>query len=438
MRDAKRRLASVLSVAKLASPSDLRTTDTDMHTPHEVTSEAPEMGSPDRRASRVLCAPNDQALREAEAALNEPERPCEEESGGVTSMVSTQLMKKTVVMQLSDGVVMGAELVGKGIEVTGETTKKVSDFLQRPFLLKRGSSTIAETKPELKDAVAAQRAIEKLTVVVNKEEASAKLGVTLTSNAGDAYPVVSVLASGGACATKACQLQGKLMEGDKIASVKGFTHVVHLDTEAAFSAVPTAQLLKKAVGLIRCTVERTHEGSGLVETLVVCLEKKSADELLGIELVSAPGDKHPKIKSVVDRYTKGSAAGKLVPGDVLLAVSTATAEEEIGTVAVVSADGHPASIVALFLATCLGPITIEVLRFADKEKRRKSAEAIYMGPGVVLHDSDDAPGVGTTIIAAGDVGAAGQAGKLQHEELEAVCLGGLTAGSGRDGGGCMV
>ena len=127
-----------------------------------------------------------------------------------------------------------------------------------------------------------------------------------------------------------------------------------------------------------------------------------------------------------------------MPGDVLLAVATATAEEEIGTVAVVGADGNPASTVALFLASCLGPITMEVLRFADKEKRRKSVAAIYMGPGVVLHDSDDAPGVNTTTIAAEDVGAAGQAGKLQHEELEAVGLGGLTAGSGRDGGGCMV
>ena len=69
-----------------------------------------------------------------------------------------------------------------------------------------------------------------------------------------------------------------------------------------------------------------------------------------------------------------------------------------------------------------------------------SVAAIYMGPGVVQHDSDDAPGVNTTTIAAEDVGAAGQAGKLQHEELEAVGLGGLTAGSasGRDGGGCMV
>ena len=107
-------------------------------------------------------------------------------------------------------------------------------------------------------------------------------------------------------------------------------------------------------------------------------------------------------------------------------------------VAVIGADGHPASTVALFLASCVGPITMEVLRFADKEKRRKSVADIYMGPGAVLHDTDDTPGAGTTTIAAEDVGAAGQEGKLQQTELEAAGLEGLTAGSGRDGGGGMI
>ena len=418
LTNAKKVAEIVSDIAAEALKEELLTTDGDAHMPLEVTTEAPEAGTTDRKASFVLSAADEEALAAAVADLKKEPEP---EPLVMSEQVNQMVFKKSIVKQVADGITTGIDVAGKVIESTEKAVKVATDSIQRPSLIKRGSSTIVETKGDLKAAIAANKSIKKVTVVVNKPDSMAKLGVTFTSHPGDSHPVVSVLAEGGAASTKACQLQGVLMAGDKISTVTCFTKVVRLDTKAAFSATPTAKLLQKAIGAIKFTIEREHPG-GKPEMMEIVLVKSAVEDKLGIDLVSKPGDLHPTIKNVVDRYTMGKAAGKLKEGDVIHGVQAAMAEESIGTNTTIGDNGNAASTTTLFLSSALGPITFEVLRQMDKKKRRQSVAEIYTGPGAIMHDTDEVPGAQTTTIMAEDIDS------LNSEELEEAGLGGVEAG----------
>ena len=128
--------------------------------------------------------------------------------------------------------------------------------------------------------------------------------MVLSNQEDDAHPVVVSVNSGGAAATPACQLQGELTPGDRILSIEAATAVVRLQTSKKVGATPTAALLKRAVGTVKVVIRRRGE------TLDIELEKSSAADHIGIELVSSSqGEKHPVVSSVVDRFTKGTPAG---------------------------------------------------------------------------------------------------------------------------------
>merc|ERR1711935_237254 len=98
------------------------------------------------------------------------------------------------------------------------------------------------------------------------------------------------------------------------------------------------------------------------------------------------------------------------------------AEESIGTATTIGDNGNAASTTTLFLSSAFGPITFEVLRQMDKKKRRQSVEMIHMGPGAIVHDTDDVPGAQITTIVAEDIDS------IKSEELEEAGLDGVEAG----------
>ena len=200
-----------------------------------------------------------------------------------------------------------------------------------------------------------------VTIMINKEDAASKVGVTLTSEPSDPYPVVTSISESGAAASGPCQLQGVLMAGDRITSLSGYTRVVHLDTHAKWSAGPTAAMLRKAVGLIKFRVKRA--GSG--EVVEVGIYKESAGESLGIELTSAAGDRlDPTVTAAPDRFTRASP-----PASSRWGISSSRCRrrprETIGIDATLGADGHAAKAATAFL---VGARTGDPLRRAHRRQ----------------------------------------------------------------------
>ena len=431
-KSGKKAAETIMNLAAEAAPEGLATTDLDLHQPHEVVFDHYEPGAIDNKGSFVLSAPSAEA---EESALKDlASAPVVEEKGAVDQVVD-QVFQKTMVKQISEGIDAGIDITKKVIDATGKGVQVVADFANKPQLKKMGSSTVVAPKPELQWAVKAKSDLVKHIVVVNKVDYKAKLGVTFSSHPGDSHPVVAVLDPTGHASTPAYQLQGKLMKGDRIAGVSGYTHVVELETKAAWSASTTAQFLAKAVGLIKFKVERDHPG-GVPEEMTICVVKESVSDKLGIDLVSMPGDKHPTVKAVVDRFINGVAAGKLVPGDKLISVQAATKAESLGTAATIGANGNAASTTTYFISSAIGPITFEVLRVADKEKRASECKEIYTGPGSVLHNTDYwAENAELTNIAAEDIGET-----ISEAELESIGLSGINKGTGtkKDAQGYLV
>jgi len=387
LKDEKKRQQSVATNALATKPETITTTDTELHVAAQMMSDPPHTAKARKSTLRFSFG-----------------------------------NKSSSAVDVSDPV---------------QPSKKVVSFAKTPSVAKsRRASSIAKQSSVVTEAVAATAAAPtavassaesetmKVTVVINKEDVASKLGVTMTSCTTDSHPIVAKVADGGAAATPACQLSGVLLPGDKIVSVAGYTHVVHLDTKASWSAVPAAAMLKKSVGLVKFHVQRKGED------VAVNVEKSVASDKLGVELRSAPGEKHPTIIGVADRFTQGRAAGKLEVGDVLLSVQAATVSETIGMAATLGANGHAALTTSVFLSSALGPITFEVVRTKDKKVRRASVAALSTKQAD-LHDSDGHD-TNMSTIAAADVDA-NKDGNVSAEELKKVGFGGGKLGKKEDG-----
>ena len=410
MQDAGKREAATAEVLAQVEQdaTDIATTDTNPVVAATITTRVPS-GLGQRRATSVFCA--DTKATEAEARDELADAP----------------PAASPPVDVTD-----AAGAFRRLSVGPDNQPAASDAAQT----KRGSSVIAQPQSAMAQAVAATAATsaapakalapagtEKVTVVVNKEDFRSKLGVTLSSESNDAHPVVVKLAKGGAAATAACQLQGKLMEGDRILSISGYTQVVHLDTVAQWSAVTTASMLNKSVGLVKFIVRRNGED------IDIAVWKAAAADRLGIELRSEQGDRHPVVSSVADRFTQGLAAGKLVVGDVLVSVQAATASESMGVAATLGANGHASRATSQFLSSALGPITLEVERIKSKQARRASVTAAVarLSKATDVHESDGQAEL--TTIAASDVDS-----HADGEMLDKVGLSGVAASFPRGAG----
>ena len=134
---------------------------------------------------------------------------------------------------------------------------------------------------------------------------------------------------------------------------------------------------------------------------------------------------YPTISSVpdwTDRFTgRGAkAAGKLEEGDTLLSVQAATAQESMTTACALGKKGNAAIATSRFLASALGPVTLEVERLVDKKARRASVAALA-AKRTDLHESDGHTATISTIAAA-DVDTGGDGVVGEAKVLEKVGL----------------
>ena len=73
------------------------------------------------------------------------------------------------------------------------------------------------------------------------------------------HPIVYEVDEGGTAATPECQLEGKIMPGDRILALEAANHVVHVDTKLTNPEklnADTLALLKKCVGHVKLGIVR--------------------------------------------------------------------------------------------------------------------------------------------------------------------------------------
>ena len=205
------------------------------------------------------------------------------------------------------------------------------------------------------------------TVLIEREDVRMALGVTVTNVKDVAYPVVATV-GGGAAGNPACQVQGVLQAGDRIISCAALTQVQHVDWEGDCTDIEkgTIEMLKKAVGAIKITIER----DGVVSTVTV--EKRTQASSLGIEIESSLQWKRPLIRRVVE----GPCLGLIREGDKLMSLEAPT---EI--VKLEARDVTGAQIVR-FLGPVVGGLRFRVHRLRDEAQRKEAAATARMAEEV--------------------------------------------------------
>ena len=432
LKDQGKRQASVAALqSSAATDPEVAETDSDPIVPSVITRVAPPRQSA-RRVTKVLfaeSAPPPQPTKTASSFVDFFPTFFEEDAPP-----STIAKQPSAALKRQPSLLVQQPPARKQSSLSQATAPE-----RQPSLLKKGSSFVAKPDATVAAAVALTAAAAttpvqnqptatatgvttRETLVVLKESVQAKVGVTLTRQVSDPRPVFVKIATDGAAAAPACQLQGVVMPGDRLISVRGYTNVVHFVTVShgtQGTSVATAAMLSTAVGVVTFTIERG--GKKMQATTV----KQSAADRIGIKLESHPGDKHP---TVIEVGEGSKAAGKLEVGDVILAVTSATKEETIDEAATAAQPALAVVWAGKFLRSALGPVTLVVERVSDKKARRASVAALAANARD-LHEVDEHEVIMSTVAAA-DVDADGD-GILSRAELASVGLGAnqLDAGS---------
>jgi len=213
---------------------------------------------------------------------------------------------------------------------------------------------------------------EELTLTVDKESLGTKMGLLLCHEPGvdgtSGLPFVATIAPHGVAANPEAQLQGVLMQGDRLTKMEGLTSVLRIDfegktSEAAREAAATPLLLGKALGEIKIGIER--DGS----RRVVSVRKEHQEDPLGLKIESKRRGEwaHPCIFKVY----KGPCKGIIEVGDLLWSIEAATEFATLNT----HHESQSHTVATAFIKAAIGPVKITVRRIKDWGARHAWLEA---------------------------------------------------------------
>ena len=199
------------------------------------------------------------------------------------------------------------------------------------------------------------------TIVLDKKSLETKMGLVLLYPEEEDHPIVYEVDEGGTAATPECQLEGKIMPGDRILALEAANHVVHVDTKLTNPEklnADTLALLKKCVGHVKLGIVRDGE------EMVVSIDKQTKEQRLGLGVVTDDKHTHPFVAAV---DAEGQCVDKIKINDVLMFIEAGTDVAQLQTR--YAPDNIKHKVTTTFLKAVVGHIKILVHRMADEAKR---------------------------------------------------------------------